>query len=83
MQDHARYALIAILEFARILGDKSAVEWVKSVQAAILTDDQWARVETEFRRRNKEIADAKIAGKSDVASMLEQRYEGAIVAVRL
>jgi hypothetical protein len=37
----------------------------------------------ELQKRHDEIAEAKKAGKIEVASRLERRYEGAIVAVRL
>lgn len=57
------------------------ITFAKCVQAEILADDQWKKVDAELRRRHDEIEEAKNAGKNEVASMLEQRYEGAIVAV--
>ena len=59
------------------------ITFAKCVQATIFTDDEWMKVDAELRRRHDEIAEAKNAGKPEIASMLEQRYEGAIVAVRL
>ncbi len=57
------------------------ITFAECVQAEIFADDQWTKVDAELRRRHNEIAEAKNAGKSEIASMLEQRYEGAEVSI--
>ncbi len=57
------------------------ITFAKCARAEILTDEHWVKVDAELLRRHDEIVEAKNAGKTEVASMLEQRYEGAEISI--
>jgi hypothetical protein len=66
------------------MDDKAFTAFVKTNAVRMdLETLQWMKAAAELQRRHDEIAEAKKAGKIEVASRLERRYEGAIVAVRL